>query len=130
MLPGRRRGAVVSYIRRAFCLDCRVASALLLRTVRGSLDPLPSRALRAVGGELAGADTSCASCLQPWCTWVRAPTPESSLAPSSLAPSSLAPSSLAASSLAASSLAPSSLAPSSLAPSSLAPSSLVPRRLD
>lgn len=54
MLPGRRHGAVVSYVRRAFCLDCRVASALPLRTVHGSLYPLPSQALQAVGGELAG----------------------------------------------------------------------------
>lgn len=74
MLPGRRHGAVVSYIRRAFCLDCRVASALPLHTVHGSLYPLPWQALRSVGGELAGADTSHASCLQQWCTWVRAPT--------------------------------------------------------
>lgn len=74
MLPGRRRGAVVSYIRRAFCLDCRVASALPLRTVRGSLYPPLPQALWTVGAELAGADASCASCLQQLCTWVRAAT--------------------------------------------------------
>lgn len=57
MLPGRRHGAVVSYIRRAFCLDCRVASALLLRTSRGSpRAPLaspaavPARHARPAGG--------------------------------------------------------------------------------
>lgn len=44
MLPGRAHGAVVPYVRREFCLDCRAASALPLPSACGSLHPWPSTA--------------------------------------------------------------------------------------
>lgn len=58
-------GAVVSYVRRAFCLDCRAASALPL--------PLPVppciHGLWAAAGELAGAGMLGAW----WCLWGQLP---------------------------------------------------------
>lgn len=63
MLPGRRHGAVVSYIRRAFCLDCRVASALPLCSVRCSWYPCLEPCGPA-GGEQVGTNTLQDPCLQ------------------------------------------------------------------
>lgn len=66
--------AVVSYVRRAFCLDCTVASALPLPSACGSLCPWPCSACGQLEESWQAWHVGC-FVIAVWCLWGELPPP-------------------------------------------------------